>query len=62
MITHPYSPDSSAVDRTDGEPVACVVCGLPLANRVHQVDEERVEQVALVDARKLGEGAPDGGQ
>jgi len=41
-VKHHYAPDSRATDRTDGDAVACVVCGLPAVNRVHKdvpVDE-----------------------
>ena len=51
MIKHEYAPDTSAVDRTDGPPVACVVCGMPKRNRVHK-DAPRDE----FSARKIGEG------
>lgn len=56
MIKHEYAPDTTTADRTDGPPVECVVCGLPMANRVHEVDGEMAAHVSLVDARKLGEG------
>lgn len=55
MNRHDYSPDSSAVDRAEGEPVGCVLCGMPRGNlRVH-FDALRDDESRRVEARILGE-------